>query len=443
MAAPDDAAPLPALSAAETAETLKGWYLLRGYSADFDPLSTVMDLPRDEAIATMKAVHPTRGIGDPDANGHRDQTKYYELRAAADKWVGDNSTAIKDRDNPIFMALTRDPETVRRHMNSPGNNVLLMPLADMDPAKLSITFDDSMGNYRTTVLDTKNTGINGEFLPDISPVHGKVMNVAQFAAAIKTHGMNDASGGPRTIEAQYWGKDPLKAQIIPYDPDLPKPPRPVPAAADKTPDTHKPATAEKPSAHAPDAPEGGHARGAQAKLGRAAGRAQMAVDVASGNYAAAATSAATEIALNAKTYEAAAELTASIAPVAKAVGFVGKRVPVVGAAVTAGFVLWEAASYALEGKFGKATAALGAGAAETAGNLIGFGAGDAAREAVRGVVIAAAGDEYAVNKSGLRQLGEGAIDVGSKFVSGTPGATPEEKKTTSATAAARPKAPGM
>ena len=607
-----------AVTRLSTPERLKGWYLLRGYSADHDPLGTIMDLPRDEAIAKMNEIHPTRGIGEADEHGKRDQTKYYELRHAADKWVGENSTAVRDRNNPIFMALTNDPETVRRHMNSPGNNVLVMPLSDMDPTKLSITFDDSMGNYRTTVLDTKNTGINGEFLSDKSPVHGTVMNVEQFAAAIKVHGVTDGTGGPRTIEAQYWGTAPLKAEIHAYDPDLPKPQRapqgektytirqvqpgdetdiyrllqgadspldtanprhplhetgrlieasrnpdasgtawiavtpegrgvglittqnfsggvfvdhdyrklgiaeglvieregyqirhgetvahagilagnegslrlhqklgytfdagsegdpakkdpdtllhltkqlvpkpvtPVPEAAKpktpaaaapsekvtapvvKTPDAHKPVTA------APDGP----AHSTQAKLGRATGAAQIAVDVAAGNYGAAATGAAVEIGLSARTYEAAADLTSAIKPVAKALGFLGKRIPVIGAAVTAGFVLWEVGAYALEGRYGKATAALGAGAAEAAGNIVGFGVGDVARETVRGAVIATAGEDYAANKSGIRQLGETAYTVGSKFMSGTQ----EDKKestpaaTTTTATSQRPRTPGM
>jgi hypothetical protein len=434
-----------------TARTLlRGWYLLRGFSADFDPLSTIMDMPKDEAIAKMEEVHPTRGIEEPDENGHRDQKKYYQLRADADSWVRDNSDALKDRQNPVFFALTQDPETVRANMNSPGNKVLVMPLQDADLSKFSITFDDSMGNYRTTVLNTKATGINGEFLPDISPMHGTVMNARQFADAIAAHGTTDATGGPRNIEAQYWGTEPLKAQIFDHDPALPKPsskPKADFTAAAKPPASRPviaKAVVDVPTVKtpSPDAPTTKGHSGTQAKLGGAAGKAQIAVDVASGNYASAATGTAMEIGLNAKTYEAAAELTSSIKPVAKALGFVGKRIPLIGAVVTGGFVLWEVGSYALNGEYGRATAALGAGAAEAAGNLVGFGVGDAARETVRGVVIATAGDEYAVNKSGLRQLGEGAYAVGSKFVSGQPGGEKPPAAVT-VTASAKPKAPGL
>ncbi|MEZ0261016.1 MAG: GNAT family N-acetyltransferase [Alphaproteobacteria bacterium] len=627
-------------SPSQPAGPLKGWYLLRGYSAEHDPLSTIMDLPKDEAIAKMKEIHPGRGIGEADEHGKRDQTKYYQLRREADQWIADNSTAVKDRKNPIFFALTNDPETVRRHMNTPGNNTLIMPLAEADLSKFSITFDDSMGNYRTTVLDTKNTGINGEFLPDKSPVHGQVLNAEQFAAAIKAHGVNDATGGRRNIEAQYWGTEPLKAEIHAYDPALPKPERPAagektytirqvqpgdetdvyrllqgadsklpttdqrhpihetgrlieasrnpdangtawiavtpegrgvglittqnfsggvfvdsnyrkmgiaeglvleregyqirhgetvahagilagnegslrlheklgytfdpgsegdpktkdpntvlrltkklspdpakppaplkenftavakpktPAAAPHekitapvvkttTPAAPKAATHDAPKPVAHDAPKtntpDGPAHNTHAKLGRATGVAQIAVDAAAGRFGQAATGAAFEIGLNAKTYEVAAELTSAIKPVAKALGFVGKRIPMVGSVITTGFVLWEAGSYLYEGHYGKATAALGAGAAEAVGNLIGFGVGDVARETVRKAVIETAGDEYAVNKSGIRQLGEGAYEVGSKFVSGAPA---EKKETAPATTVAsttttRPKPSGM
>lgn len=93
-----------------------------------------------------------------------------------------------------------------------------------------------------------------------------------------------------------------------------------------------------------------------------------------------------------------------------------KRIPVVGAVVTAATALWSAGSQAADGNFGKATAELAAGGAEAAGNIVGFGAGDAAREVVRGAISSAAGDKYAPEKSGLRQMAENAYELGSKAV---------------------------
>lgn len=63
---------------------------------------------------------------------------------------------------------------------------------------------------------------------------------------------------------------------------------------------------------------------------------------------------------------------------------VAKRAPLVGAVVTAGFVAAEVGENILRGETGKAGAAFLAGVVEAAGNVVGFGVGDAAREAVRG-----------------------------------------------------------
>lgn len=176
----------------------------------------------------------------------------------------------------------------------------------------------------------------------------------------------------------------------------------------------------------------------QAKLGHGTGAAQVVLAVAKGDYAGATVTAVQQIATNAKTYEAAADLTRKVAPVAKGLGFVAKKVPVIGAVVTAGFVLHEAGSDALDGNYGRAVAALGAGAAETLGNIVGFGVGDGAREVVRGGIVATAGEKYAPNKSGLRELGEGAWSMGSKFFSGDDDKKPQQ----TASSRPRPKGPG-
>jgi hypothetical protein len=146
---------------------------------------------------------------------------------------------------------------------------------------------------------------------------------------------------------------------------------------------------------------GGHA-------GTATGAASVLLDLARHDYKQAGQSAAIQIALNPGTYKAAAALTRDIAPVAKGLGFVAKKVPVVGAVVTAGFVAYEVGSDIYDGHYGKAGAALAAGVAESLGNIVGFGVGDGAREGVRLGVVLAAGEKYAPDKSGLRQLGEGA-----------------------------------
>jgi hypothetical protein len=162
--------------------------------------------------------------------------------------------------------------------------------------------------------------------------------------------------------------------------------------------------------------------GLHAKIGghasNATGAAGVALALAEGRYREAGQSAALQVALNPATYKAAAELTKDVAPVAKGLGFVGKKIPVIGALVTAGFVLYEVGGDVYDHKYGKAGAALGAGAAEALGNVVGFGVGDLAREGVRAGVVYAAGEQYAPDKSGLRQLGEGAYALAKKELDG-------------------------
>lgn len=253
---------------------------------------------------------------------------------------------------------------------------------------------------------------------------------------------NDGGGGtpaqpdkPKTPPAGGDGERHVTAERhATPDADAPKPAAPKPKAQTPAPSRH---VATPPPAAAGTAPKPIVSKTTQSRLGHGAGAAQVALDVARGDYGAAATGAATQIALNAKTYEATAHLTRSVAPVAKGLGFVAKKVPVIGAVVTAGFVLHEVGSEAYRGNYGRAAAALGAGAAETLGNIVGFGVGDGAREVVREGVARTAGERYAPEKSGLRQLGEGAISVGSRFFGG------DDRKPAQTTAQRpRPRGPG-
>jgi hypothetical protein len=142
-----------------------------------------------------------------------------------------------------------------------------------------------------------------------------------------------------------------------------------------------------------------------------AGAAGIGIALAEHHYTEAGQNAAMLVALNPKTYKAAAALARDIEPVAKTLGFVGKKVPVVGDLVTLGYVGYEVGDNIYHGHYGKAAAALGAGTAELIGGLFGFGAGDVAREAARQAIVMVAGEKYAPNKSGLRQLGESAIEL--------------------------------
>lgn len=91
---------------------------------------------------------------------------------------------------------------------------------------------------------------------------------------------------------------------------------------------------------------------------------------------------------------------AYLGAVAKASGTifktVAKRVPVLGAVVTSGFVLSEAAGHAFKGDFKLMGASLAVGVPEIAGNIIGFGVGDIAREGARGAFVGIGGSDFDV-----------------------------------------------
>ncbi len=147
-----------------------------------------------------------------------------------------------------------------------------------------------------------------------------------------------------------------------------------------------------------------------AKASVTAGRAQSVADasvkLASGDVAGAAVSAGTAVGME-------AAQSGKFAAALGAVKLVGKRIPGVGAIVTAGFGVAAVGSLLLAGEYKKAGVEAVASAAEAGGNIAGFGVGDGAREGVRGAAIAAGGKEYEVAKSGLRELGESAVELAS------------------------------
>jgi hypothetical protein len=154
-----------------------------------------------------------------------------------------------------------------------------------------------------------------------------------------------------------------------------------------------------------------------ANVYRGVGATNIATQLAQGNYGWAAIATTVNLALDSKTYEAAGKLAKNIAPVAKAIGNVGKHIPVVGAVVTAGFVAYEVGSAIADGKMGKAGAALAAGVTEMAVNASGlgvFGVSDLARQAVVEGIDAAGGAR--ANDAYLVAVSKRAVNVGSKFV---------------------------
>jgi hypothetical protein len=242
------------------------------------------------------------------------------------------------------------------------------------------------------------------------------------AMGLKPEAVNDAQHG---LSVRLQGDDAVRMQVFAREqaarPNIsatattntaarqpvqtaPAPPPPATVTAQSP--TVQPATATTAATQPVKPPAGAQgsrftAATANGHISRTQGRADVAVNIAAGQYTEAAVSATAQVALNPSTYRATANLTQSVAPVASALGHIGRRLPVIGAVVTAGFVAAEVGSYLWNGEYGRAGAATVAGGAEILGNTVGFGAGDAAREAVRAGVIATAGENYAVNRSGI------------------------------------------
>lgn len=185
--------------------SLQGWYLLRGYDAAHDPLSSLMDLPEKDAIEKMKEIHPHRGSGPADENGHRPQEKYYAERRDADNWLrdfADNANIARDRKNPTFFALTNDLDTVRDAMARGGSTVMAIPLEKVDLSQWTFTCGDSMGNY----LSKQNISA---FLSEKHALTGRAMDARDLASVIKKGDLPKDG-----FEAHYWSTTPLAADIV-------------------------------------------------------------------------------------------------------------------------------------------------------------------------------------------------------------------------------------
>ncbi|MFN7114444.1 MAG: hypothetical protein ACK4PK_08805 [Alphaproteobacteria bacterium] len=202
-------------------ESLKGWYLLRGYDAAHGPMASLMDLPEKDAIAKMKEIHPHRGTGPADENGNRPQETYYAQRRDADNWLrdfADNNDIARDRKNPTFFALTNDYEKVREAMAKGGSTVIAMPLEKADLSQWTFTAGDSMGNY----LSKKNVSA---FLTAEHALTGTAMDARKLAEVIKKGDIpKDA------FEAQYWSSKPLPAEVV-ASPAAPAQKQPAQSAA--------------------------------------------------------------------------------------------------------------------------------------------------------------------------------------------------------------------
>ena len=143
-------------------------------------------------------------------------------------------------------------------------------------------------------------------------------------------------------------------------------------------------------------------------IGAAEAAAGVALDIADGDYGKAAQGTVTAAATSQTGLELAGKGLGSVFHTA---GNFAKHIPVLGAAVTVGFVGAEVIGDIADGDYGRAAAATLAGAGEAAVNMTPaglFGGGDATREGIRAAVGATFGEQYEPDKSGLRQMGEQA-----------------------------------
>lgn len=194
--------------AAQAPAGLDGFYIVRGYNEGQD-FSSIMDLPKDEAVRVMEERAGFRGRGPARTDGTRDQEAYYADRKASDDWLRAQRSETDARLNPVFFSLTDDPQHFI-DMNDKNPNgydkVMVIPVSKLDMTQWSFTFDDSMGNYFSRGGNDRNPDTEN-FLTDSHPLHGTVMDARSAAQAITQYGtrLNDGSGREREIEAQFWG----------------------------------------------------------------------------------------------------------------------------------------------------------------------------------------------------------------------------------------------
>ena len=157
-------------------------------------------------------------------------------------------------------------------------------------------------------------------------------------------------------------------------------------------------------------------------VGNASFAVGMAENIIEGHYGAAMTSAGMRVAFTPQVYEAAANLTKAVEPVAGALSWIGKNLPVIGGVVIAAYDAKEVYDHIKKGDYKGAAMATVAGVAEVAGTVaLGGIGGAAAREAVWGVNKLAGGPD--IHHSGLVsvgieavKLGERGYEKGSKFL---------------------------
>jgi len=157
---------------------------VRAYHKDAHPFATVMDLSREEALDVYKKVAPV--VVDNLAKG-KDHLKQ---RKDIENWLREGARASGvnvRRENPVYFALTRDPEAVGAVLqpmsNAADKKVIVIPAVDADLSVCSFTYAPHRDVSRT--------------------MDEVICNAQQIAEIVKTY---DERAWGRCIAVQMWDK---------------------------------------------------------------------------------------------------------------------------------------------------------------------------------------------------------------------------------------------
>jgi len=181
-------------------------FVTRGHSLG-KPYDVVTRLPKDEAIKICEAIWPARGEGEPNADGHRNQTDYWHLRVAGDNWLREQAMVAGVRIDdawPVAFLVSLDQEHNQMSGMQPNGKSerVTHAIRDLDLSNWSFTFDDSIANY---VFAKSGRKVISK-LSD--PLQGRIMNAQQLSAALGQNGIIKSDGTPHFIEAQMWARKP-------------------------------------------------------------------------------------------------------------------------------------------------------------------------------------------------------------------------------------------
>lgn len=187
---------------------LEGWYLVRAYHKDAEPFAVLTDVLRENMAEICEKVAPVR------TPGLAEDYDYMEERREVENWLRESAKAggvdIR-KENPVYFALTRDPEAFASYMQKPmpgypqraDREVIVIPASEADLSACSFTYDDSFGSH--SAISGEDQGVSRHAL------HGIVFNAKQMTEALKIHG---EPGSPRYIEVQMWDKPSIAAMPV-------------------------------------------------------------------------------------------------------------------------------------------------------------------------------------------------------------------------------------